>query len=416
MSLLDVFDTIVDIMHHDYAGFEDKKGWDEPEAIRERLVALIESGGLTRPVFEELVNDYLLYFQDDHNALRSVKQDAPPQSVGFQVRHYENLLYVEKVNQEQRIEKGTRISEIDGVPVNTIADLNRRLLKSSIPEREWWENVLLKAKQVTVVDNLGKSATLVLKSYDNPRKPSNYQFEMIEGVAVFHFNDFLDNKQMEKLLETHRSEIDSASQWIIDVRECRGGSDSVYFPLLDGIFQPDPEINSDDMNHLVTERNYVNRMRSFAAFNDTDDPFIQAFIKQMDLYRGKGFVTFDFSEFEEDFPLKGSTHPSRIIVITDKFCGSSGEEFVLTCRQSEKVTVIGRPTRGVLDYSNQAIEHFEEEEYDFVYATSRSERVERGTGIDFKGITPDQYIPWTPEHLKRDVDLEQAFNLLKIQK
>ena len=76
---------------------------------------------------------------------------------------------------------------------------------------------------------------------------------------------------------------------------------------------------------------------------------------------------------------------------------------------------MGRPTRGVLDYSNQAFEEFEEEGYEFFYATSRSDRVDLGEGIDFHGFKPDCLIPWTPEQLEKDVDVERALQYLKEQ-
>ncbi|MGV3489134.1 MAG: S41 family peptidase [Tuberibacillus sp.] len=416
MGLLHVFDTIVEIMHHDYAGFEDKKGWDRPEYFREKVKGLHAQNPQDRLFFEEIVNDYLLDFKDDHNSLRSVKSDAPPLSVGFRVRHFEDSLYVEKTDQETRIAPGTRIISLDGLTVDEAAEKYRRYLKTDIAEREWWENILLKSEVVRIVTSGGEERTLKLKKYDDPRKPSHYQYENIEGISVFRFNDFSDLEQMERLLTEHQDDIQTSHQWIVDVRECRGGADSVYMPLLNGIFPPNPVLKDESMLHLVTERNYRNRMKTFEKFNTTGGAFIEAFIKQMETNRGKGFVSFDFSEFQEENPVVGSTNPAQVILLIDKFCGSSGESFVIDARQSPKVTLVGRPTRGVLDYSNQAVEHFEEEGYDFYYATSRMGWLDRGEGIDFKGIAPDKHIPWTPEHLIQDVDLKIALDMLKSAK
>ena len=52
MGLLNVFDEIVTIMQQDYSGFQDKKGWDQPEFFREKLVQLELDGQLTRHAFE----------------------------------------------------------------------------------------------------------------------------------------------------------------------------------------------------------------------------------------------------------------------------------------------------------------------------------------------------------------------------
>jgi hypothetical protein len=47
-----------------------------------------------------------------------------------------------------------------------------------------------------------------------------------------------------------------------------------------------------------------------------------------------------------------------------------------------------------------------------MYPTSRLSRIDKGEGMTGKGIEPDIYIPWTPEHLETDVDLKRALQVL----
>lgn len=414
MDFFKVFDTIVDIMHHDYSGFKDKRGWDDPKRIRRKMKALDNERKLNRLSFEPLVEDYLLDFKDEHNALRSSQEGAPQTSVGFRVRHCGPHLYVERVTQERQLHIGDIITAIDGESIESVAVAERRWLKSDIPERERWESVLLKAKTILVKKENGEELILPLQRYEDKSEAAHYTFESMNGIAVFRFNDFTDLDQMKHLFSSHKNEIQNLEQWVIDVRECRGGSDDVYFPLMNAVFPPNPIIVEDGLEHLMTERNYRNRLASFQKFDQIGQhPLTDALITQMKAHRNAGFVTFNLSDYEEDYKMTGSESPRQIVVLTDKFCASSGEQFVLEARQSPKVTVMGRTTRGVLDYSNCAIEHFEKEGYDFYYATSRSKRVDYGTGVDFHGIEPDQYIPWTPEHLHHDVDLEAAIRHLK---
>ena len=49
----------------------------------------------------------------------------------------------------------------------------------------------------------------------------------------------------------------------------------------------------------------------------------------------------------------------------------------------------------------ECFDHFQ-----LVYPTSRAKRIDAGKGILHKGVPVDVYIPWTPEHLEKDVDLE----------
>ncbi|WP_228409578.1 hypothetical protein [Radiobacillus deserti] len=58
-----IFDEIVRILHYDYAGFQDKKNWDNPEFFRKKISTSLE---ITDYQFVRLVQDYLLDFRDKH--------------------------------------------------------------------------------------------------------------------------------------------------------------------------------------------------------------------------------------------------------------------------------------------------------------------------------------------------------------
>jgi len=52
-------------------------------------------------------------------------------------------------------------------------------------------------------------------------------------------------------------------------------------------------------------------------------------------------------------------------------------------------------------------------DYELLFPTSRDTRIDQGKGMNDKGVEPDILIPWTPEHLERDVDLEECLNYCK---
>lgn len=66
---------------------------------------------------------------------------------------------------------------------------------------------------------------------------------------------------------------------------------------------------------------------------------------------------------------------------------------------------------GILDYSNLA--YVDYGDYVLNYPTSRSLSVDNGNGINKKGVGVDCFIPWTPEFLHNDVDLQTALNMAK---
>jgi len=226
-------------------------------------------------------------------------------------------------------------------------------------------------------------------------------------------NDYRDAEQLEQLIQSHHDDIISSEHLIIDVRECRGGSDSVYLPLLNYIFTPNSTLSSEPALHYMTDRNYNNRVASIEKFSpNSNDPLIKKFISEMKKNKNKGFVKFDFNDDYNQVELVGSEKPRGVILLTDKYCSSSGDQFVIDASQSEKVTIVGRPTKGVIDYSDQVVQFYDEDGYEFRYATSKSPRVDRGEGIDGKGIQPSTMVPWSPEHLKRDVDLDTVLEMI----
>ncbi|GGH77021.1 hypothetical protein JOD43_001261 [Pullulanibacillus pueri] len=189
MGLIDVFNTIVEIMHHDYAGYQDKQGWDHPDIYKKRLVALEAEQKLTRESFEEIVNDYLLEFRDDHNRLISSSTLVPPQTIGFNVRRYEKALYIERVTADKKFRKGEWITAIDGQGIEELAKQHRLRLKSDLPEREDWTSVLLQAQAVTV-----KGEIRELHHYEDIKEAAHYTYTSEHHIPILTFNDFTDLK------------------------------------------------------------------------------------------------------------------------------------------------------------------------------------------------------------------------------
>lgn len=135
--------------------------------------------------------------------------------------------------------------------------------------------------------------------------------------------------------------------------------------------------------------------------------------KQFKTYRNQGFVAFDFSEYLADRvnDFEGEDNPEQVIILTDCYCISAGEEFVGTSKGSSKVTVVGRATLGVNDYSD-IVWHTWDKQFSLGYPISRLKQKTEVHPIHGKGIQPDIYIKWTPKHIEEDIDLQQALKLI----
>lgn len=63
MKLKTIFNEIVHVMNNDYAGRKDKKGCDQPKKYLRKIEA---DEHLSKEAFKQIVEDYLLDFNDSH--------------------------------------------------------------------------------------------------------------------------------------------------------------------------------------------------------------------------------------------------------------------------------------------------------------------------------------------------------------
>ncbi|WP_335429796.1 S41 family peptidase [Bacillus sp. JJ1609] len=199
-----------------------------------------------------------------------------------------------------------------------------------------------------------------------------------------------------------------------------GGSDASYYRLLPYLMPEEGAELADKDERMLFNCTVANAERQLAGLSDqikhTQDEqahvFLTAWQREWEKNKGNRFVEFDFAEFIPDTFVRGLPNPNCVIVLADVFCGSAGDSFVEHCKKSRKVTVIGRPTKGLNDYANLAVKRWEQG-LELWYPTSRLSRIDHGLGMTEKGIEPHVLIPWTPNHIETDVDLQEALNLLE---
>lgn len=63
---------------------------------------------------------------------------------------------------------------------------------------------------------------------------------------------------------------------------------------------------------------------------------------------------------------------------------------------------------GIVDFCNVVTQDYGD--YEFVYSVSK---MNENYYTNKTGVIPDVHIPWTPEHLERDVDLEYVLGLIE---
>lgn len=199
--------------------------------------------------------------------------------------------------------------------------------------------------------------------------------------------DIVNKKIIDSLLATHRARLLKTPYFIIDVRANGGGWDSAYERIIDYVYTD--TIISKSSKLLVTKEN-LNKWTGH--YNDPNIPVDEkSYIGKM-LEQMKKIPVGTYLDRPDDMTLRSEVYPlpRRVAVLMGRDCGSSGEEFVLTARQSKKVVLMGENTAGVIDYANVHDLPVPVSPFRLYYATSRTKRTEL---YDNVGIAPDVRIP-----------------------
>ena len=107
--------------------------------------------------FLKAVQRYLYAFNDGHLNFTSSTVTLPYR--GFQVRRFENALYVTKVTGEERLQVGDKIIAINDEAIEAVAARYLVYLQSDVFERQLWNNVLPFAETITFIRNNDAATT-----------------------------------------------------------------------------------------------------------------------------------------------------------------------------------------------------------------------------------------------------------------
>lgn len=406
-ALATLIETIV---KKDYSGCLDKA-----KTVDENSIILSEN--CTRNEFYEASSTYLRRFKDHH--LNLIDTSDSPFSNGFVVRRYQDTLVVSEVFRDIALNLNDRITHIDGCDIQTLAKHNSSYFFSEDPTRQNWRVILLNANTITYTRE-EQAYHYDLERFEPMVNEPLYSCTLHQDIPILTFSDFNNEEAIAQVIQDNRTLILDAEALIIDVRKNAGGSDLSYFPLLEFIFDSHVDINDlsqDTMAVLYSARNCDLRTAMLKdvlkSSPDLPEHLVAYIDNELHLYQknyDKGFVT--ETEDAIGFEIIGSPTPKHVVILSDQYCGSSGDSFVKLAKLSPKVKVIGRNTMGVLDYSNVSYQPLEDH-FTLMYPTSRMNSIDEGKGIDNIGIAPDIIIPWTPRHLSEDVDLLAALEFIR---
>ncbi|TVT27750.1 hypothetical protein FO441_08570 [Salinicoccus cyprini] len=401
----EIFDEVVSIMQNHYAGYIDKKGWDNPEKYI-RMVEDLEECDKNDQAFIDIVQSYLLDFKDRHVFfIKSEESKLKDSDVGFKVRRYEESLVVTEVMDDARLKVGQKIESLDDRSIEELSESYQKQLYFETNERQKWNELLLNHE---TFESDGHS--YAFRRFDKKKYESVHKGELLnDDTLMFTFTDFIDNRPVDKVIDKFKEELEKVDNLIIDVRTNLGGSSFAYQNFFKYLF-PKGEVNLQDDNYKMefnlTEKNSDWLLELYEGMTKDGSTHLDGMMAFIKANKGNGFASLSD---DPDFLIIGKGSPSNIIVLTDTFCASAGDAFALTAQLSPKVTIVGRDTLGVLDYANLNIRKYENS-FEFYYPTSRYS--DRNDNVITGRAKPDIYIPWTPEHTEEDIDLKKALEVI----
>lgn len=241
-------------------------------------------------------------------------------------------------------------------------------------------------------------AFLYSYSPEFPNGSNTYPIAMSLTDSTFYVRiPSFDDNTTDVLVKQHWGEILSRPNLIIDIRNNGGGQDNFYEVLCKLIYtKPD---KSPGVEYLACDENikiFEDALKDGKITGGEEEiKWTKALVEEMKKNKG-GYVQPPSSEDGKEAETKDTImpYPKRVGIIINEEDASSAEQFLLTAKQSDKVTLFGNQnTAGVLDYSNAVPKKFPSNNYILLCPMSRSKRLPEHP-IDNIGIAPDVIIPY----------------------
>ena len=416
-----LYDAMVKTIHYDYVGFADKRRYYMPNESRTYVFSNYRYGTLTVEMLARSLHQMVGDMHDRH--LRFHCEDwIDYRNLGpaYRVRATPDCLYVTSARPDSGLVPGDKILEVQSMSPQRIRAFMRNVaFNSNIPERELWGGYLRMARHVAVEHADGSREEVQTPPCPPFEEEYLIECKMLDGETAYLKLERMDREAVEACLRANADWLARCKKLILDLRRNVGGDSDACDGLLP--YLVDKERSVADLRGdegcwcLFTENNCNRRYDVLSAFRAslTDPEEIALVEQEMALYKenvGKGLVYLPPQPEEGTVPPV-QAGPEKVVVITDTFCEDEGEEFVALCKRcGDKVTVIGRPTMGTLDYFDP-ITVAVHEKMTLTYPIRMTHAAHEGRGISEKGLGVDEYIPWTPGEIGRDILLERALGI-----
>ena len=144
---------------------------------------------------------------------------------------------------------------------------------------------------------------------------------------------------------------------------------------------------------------------------------IDAYAEELRGKRGVGFVH-EMVQDEDFYPdlvftaAQDAPEDRRVVLLVDRWTSDAAEWLVRAARSAGFAQVAGRATKGSIDTTCPRAVRLDED-FTLIVPTASYLAAHEGMATLGRGIVPDVHLAWTPEQIERDVELEQACELVR---
>jgi hypothetical protein len=420
------FQYVKSKIEKNYAGFRDKVNPKTKIAYQKYSAQVLErSKNITSsPYCINLLNEWIGFFKDGHievgrNRLSKEKYAADQERLVASVE--------KQLVGEQDLDRLKKSAGIEGIYWDKDSVYKIAVIKNENAFRDYagviLESKIAARKPGSVILEL-KDQKNVLKgiAYDKYYTPESVSFKISQNalgdwqregtsrtkvekvlsddasckllsaqtfyIQIGTFNQ-RNAKKIDSLILFNKGILNKTPNLILDLRNNGGGADFSYRSLIPYFYtNPIKTIGPD----ILSSADNIAGWAGLLKMNDMPEDqkvFIREKIAAMELHKNE-FIDLGT---DKDLVLDSiNVFPKKIVILINKGCGSTTEQFLLAAKQSKKVTIMGENSAGVLDYANVRDISFSCMPYALHYATSRSRRVDMGQGIDNVGIKPNHIL------------------------
>lgn len=412
-SYVDLFRRIAQIVKLDYAAHDVWEDRDHTTKFIDELTFYVVHSVVSDARFARIAGKYLACFGDPRLRLR-VNHDLSPYKrydYGIALRRFGNALYVEESANPQ-FRKGDRILAADYRSIAELADMNAPCFFGAEAERQVWEETLHFCRTVSI-ERDGRVADVRLdKATASSAGAANRVASLSDGIVLVELHALEDARDIEQLVDGHAEQLQSAKGIVLDIRDCAGTCDealSLLAPLVADAGMRVSDFLEESCLVNYSARNCELLEESLALC--CGDPEVDDVLREIRERRGAGLAAFSCDVPGE---LHRAIEPQlgcKVAVLVDRRCRDTAETLAELCKAASRCVLVGRNssgTSGTLLPLRVALDERFSLEYP-IARLSEEALIRHGSGA---GIAVDHFVPWTPEHLRRDVDADAACDLL----